>query len=92
MAPNFAVAIYAITFAVLALMSSAQFNGFFDNMFGGQQHHQHQQQQRPAGSAYYSAQADAGMSDLLFLHTRSNGDVTPSPMLELPLPWYIHLC
>jgi hypothetical protein len=47
----------------LAVLASAQFNGFFDQMFGGhhQQHQQQQQQQQhAAGAAQYAAQAEHG--------------------------------
>jgi type II secretory pathway component PulK len=46
----------------LAALASAQFNGFFDQMFGGhhQQHQQQQQQQHAAGAAQYAAQAEHG--------------------------------
>jgi hypothetical protein len=47
-------------FMVLLLLQSvtAQFQGFFDQMFG---HPHQQQQQRPSGASYYNAQVDASV-------------------------------
>ncbi|TFK43686.1 hypothetical protein BDQ12DRAFT_675391 [Crucibulum laeve] len=54
--------------AFLGLVS-AQFNGFFENMFGGQ-HHQQQQQQQRSGASQWAAYSDSvSCSQYLCPHT-----------------------
>jgi hypothetical protein len=58
---------YLFVFLSLLGLASAQFGGFFDQMFGGggqqQQHHRQQQQNNPSDAGHYRKQYDHSTCD-----------------------------
>ncbi|TWU70958.1 Long chronological lifespan protein 2 [Metarhizium rileyi] len=56
-----------LPFMTLLSLAAAQFGGFFEQMFGGQDahehHHQHQQQNNPSDAGQYRAQYEQSHCD-----------------------------